>query len=147
MEVTEWEEIPSSDLTFPTGLDIHNGRLLISDFATGDIIIFDIDDEQPVELGKFETGLTNEIMGIKVSHDGSIWYVCTNANELYQVTTILMGDIDGDGVYTLVDPSLCAYYLIGNFEIAPENINSADVNYDNTIDIFDLIMIGDLIPD
>ena len=58
-----------------------------------------------------------------------------------------MGDIDGDGVYTLVDPSLCAYYLIGNFEIAPENINSADVNYDNTIDIFDLIMIGDLIPD
>ena len=147
MEGTEWEEIPSSDLTFPTGLDIHNGRLLISDFATGDIIIFDIDGEQPVELGKFETGLPDEIMGIKVSHDGSIWYVCTNANELHQVTTILMGDIDGDGVYTLVDLTLCAYYLMGDFEIAPENLNSADVNYDNTIDIFDVIMIGDLIPD
>ncbi len=147
MEGTEWEEIPSSDLIFPTGLDIHNGRLLISDYANGDIIIFDIDEDQPVELGKFETGLAEEVMGIKVSHDGSIWYVCTNANELHQVTTVLVGDIDGDGVYTLVDPSLCAYYLIGNFEIAPENINSADLNYDNTIDIFDLIMIGDLIPD
>ena len=146
IEGTEWEEIPSSDLTFPTGLDIHNVRLLVSDFSTGDIIIFDIDDEQPVELGKFETGLAEEVMGIKVSHDDSIWYVCTNANELHQVTTFLMGDIDGDGVYTFVDFSLCAYYLMGDFEIAPENLNSADVNYDNTIDIFDVIIISDLIP-
>ena len=147
IEGTEWEEIPSSDLIFPTGLDIHNGRLLVSDFATGDIIIFDIDDEQPIELGKFETGLAEEVMGIKVSHDDSIWYVCTNANELHQVTTVLMGDIDGDGVYTFVDFSLCAYYLMGDFEIAPENLNSADVNYDNTIDIFDVIIISDLIPE
>jgi hypothetical protein len=57
-----------------------------------------------------------------------------------------VGDIDGDGVYTLVDLSLCAYYLTGGFEIAPENLNSADVNYDNTIDIFDVLMISDLIP-
>ena len=119
---------------------------MISDYANGDIIIFDIDEDQPVELGKFETGLAEEVMGIKVSHDGSIWYVCTNANELHQVTTVLMGDIDGDGVYTLVDLSLCAYYLMGDFEIAPENLNSADVNYDNTIDIFDVLMISDLIP-
>ena len=146
MEGTEWEEIPSSELIFPTGLDIHNGRLLVSDFATGDIIIFDIDDEQPIELGKFETGLVEEVMGIKVSHDDSIWYVCTNANEVHQVTTFLMGDIDGDGVYTFVDFSLCAYYLMGDFKIAPENLNSADVNYDNTIDIFDVIIISDLIP-
>ena len=147
MEGTEWEEIPSSNLISPTGLDIHNGRLLISDFATGDIIIFNIDEEQPVELGKIETGLSNEIMGIKVNHDGSIWYVCTNANELHQVTTILMGDIDENGVYTLVDLILYAYYLIGNFEIAPENLNSADLNYDNTTDIFDLIILGDLITE
>ena len=146
MEGTEWEEIPSSGLIYPTGFDVYNGRLLISDYANGDIIIFDIDEDQPVELGKFETGLAEEVMGIKVSHDGSIWYVCTNANELHQVTTVLMGDIDGDGVYTLVDLSLCAYYLTGGFEIAPENLNSADVNYDNTIDIFDVIMISDLIP-
>jgi len=33
------------------------------------------------------------------------------------------------------------------FLLFSKNINSADVNYDNTIDIFDLIMIGDLIPD
>ena len=146
MEGTEWEEIPSSGLINPTGLDVYNGRLLISDYANGDIIIFDIDEDQPVELGKFETGLAEEVMGIKVSHDGSIWYVCTNANELHQVTTVLVGDIDGDGVYTLVDLSLCAYYLTGGFEIAPENLNSADVNYDNTIDIFDVLMISDLIP-
>ena len=85
-------------------------------------------------------------MGIQGSHYDSILYGWTNANELHQVTTVLMGDIDGDGVYTFVDYSLCAYYLMGDFEIAPENLNSADVNYDNTIDIFDVIIISDLIP-
>jgi len=147
MEEAEFEIIASSTLVQPTGLDVSNGRLLISDFATGDILIFNIEGDIPVELGKIETGLENEIMGIKVGPDGSLWYVCRNADELHQMTTILMGDVDGDGVYTLVDYTMCAYYLLGDFEISPEDQVSVDVNYDGSIDIVDLIMISELIPD
>tara|TARA_Y100000780_G_C13576267_1_gene374938 strand:- start:461 stop:907 length:447 start_codon:yes stop_codon:yes gene_type:complete len=145
MSGTDWNIVADTDLTYPTGLDIYEDRLLVSDYANGDIIVYDITQDPVVELGRIETGLSNEIMGLKVSPEGAIWYVCTNANELYQITTMLMGDLNGDGAYTIMDVVLCAQFVMGLSELEEDELYRADVNYDNVIDVIDVLLIVDLV--
>ena len=145
MSETDWNIVADTDLIYPTGLDIYGNRLLISDFDNGDIIIYDISQDSVVELGRIETGLSNEIMGLKVSPDGAIWYVCSNANELYQITTIMMGDVNGDGIYNLIDIMLVVWFTMGMQELEDDEIDQSDVNYDGVIDIFDILLIVDLV--
>ena len=145
MSETDWNIVADTDLIYPTGLDIYGNRLLISDFDNGDIIIYDISQDSVVELGRIETGLSNEIMGLKVSPDGAIWYVCSNANELYQITTIMMGDVNGDGIYNLIDIMLVVWFTMGMQELEEDEIDQSDVNYDGVIDIFDILLIVDLV--
>ena len=145
MSETDWNIVADTDLIYPTGLDIYGNRLLISDFDNGDIIIYDISQDSVVELGRIETGLSNEIMGLKVSPDGAIWYVCSNANELYQITTIMMGDVNGDGFYNLIDIMLVVWFTMGMQELEEDEIDQSDVNYDGVIDIFDILLIVDLV--
>ena len=122
---------------------------MVSDYANGDIIVYDITQDPVVELGRIETGLSNEIMGLKVSPEGAIWFVCANANELYQITItpILMGDLNGDGNYNLLDVLLSIQFVMGLSELEEDELNRADVNYDGVIDIFDVLLIVDLVLD
>jgi hypothetical protein len=78
-----WEVIIDSGLDRPCGIEIFENRLLVGDYATGDIMMFDMDNDFD-ELGRIPTenaGLT----GIKVGPDGNIW--CTNRiqNQLFSV--------------------------------------------------------------
>ena len=62
-----------SGLDEPSGLALHDGRLFVSDHATGEIIAFD-----PVsgdELGRITTPEGAGIMGIEIGPDGKIYYV------------------------------------------------------------------------
>jgi DNA-binding beta-propeller fold protein YncE len=147
MSGTDWDVVADTDLIKPTGLDIYDGRLLISDYSNGDIIVYDITQDPVVELGRIATGLSNEIMGLKVSPEGDIWYVCSNANELYQitVTVILVGDVNGDGLYTIMDVVLCAQYVMGLSEMDEDELYRSDVNYDGDIDVLDVLLIVDLV--
>lgn len=147
MTGTDWNVVADSGLSNPTGLDIYEDRLLVSDYTNGDIIVYDISQDPVVELGRIATGLNNEIMGLKVSPDGEIWYVCSNANELYQitVTVILVGDVNGDGLYTIMDVVLCAQYVIGLSEMNEDELYRSDVNYDGEIDVLDVLHIVDLV--
>jgi sugar lactone lactonase YvrE len=149
MSGTDWNVVADSNLTYPTGLDIYEDRLLISDYANGDIIIYDISQDPVVELGRIETGLNNEIMGLKVSPEGDIWFVCSNANELYQITVsvIMLGDVNGDGIYTIMDVVLCAQYVMGLSEMDDDELFRSDANSDGVIDVLDVLLIVDLVID
>ena len=145
MSGADFETIITDSLIQPTGIDVHENRLLISDFANGDIIIYNIETDEIYEIGRINTGLTNEVMSVKVGPDNSIWYVCTNLNELHQIVGILMGDINSDNLLSLSDILLLINHLMGSYIIEQDNQNSADINFDGVIDIFDLIHVCDLI--
>ena len=55
-----------------------------------------------------------------------------------------LGDVNGDGSITVVDALLCSNYILGLFELQPEEFLSADVDGNGTIDIFDVLLIADL---
>ena len=141
----EFEVVASDSLLQPTGLDIYNERLLVSDYSTGDIAIYNIENNNVDRLGKIQTGLENDIMGIKVDANGSIWIVCKNSHELYQLTTGLMGDVNSDLDINMVDSELLSLHIIGHYDIQNEEYLSADLNFDYLVNIFDLLILIDLV--
>ena len=71
-----WEVIIDS-LTRPSGIDLIENRLLVGDFTTGEISIYDVDNGFS-KLGAIPTGQAG-LTGIKVGPDGAIW--CTNRTQ------------------------------------------------------------------
>ncbi len=74
-----WEVVADS-LDRPCGIEIFENRLLVGDFTTGQIIIYDLDNAF-LELGRIETGQPG-LTGIKIGPDGAIWYTNRLQNTL-----------------------------------------------------------------
>lgn len=79
-----WEVIIDQNLSRPCGIEILENRLLVSDYATGDIVVYDTDNNF-AELGRIATGQPG-ITGIKVGPDGAIWYTNRTLNTLTKAT-------------------------------------------------------------
>ncbi len=79
-----------SALTTPSGIDFIGNRLIVSDYATGDIIIYDKSNVTGIELGRISTG-TPGIMGVKIGPDGKIWYVNATTNQVVRIDGITAG--------------------------------------------------------
>jgi poly-gamma-glutamate capsule biosynthesis protein CapA/YwtB (metallophosphatase superfamily)/PKD repeat protein len=56
-----------------------------------------------------------------------------------------LGDINGDGVLTPVDVLLCANYILGILELAPEEFLAADIDENGIIEIYDILLITDFL--
>ena len=74
-----WETVVGNGLVEPAGIDIVEDRMLVSDYATSEIIVYDISSMPATELGRIATNAQG-IMGIKIGPDGHIWYVDYDAN-------------------------------------------------------------------
>ena len=144
MHNAEYETVIDSGLINPTGIDIYNNYLLVSDYSNGEIIIYNIEQQDNFqEIQRIKTNLSNDIMGIKAGPDGSIWYVCTNSNKLYQILPPLDGDLNGDNDITLADLMILLSHLVNASSINQDYYSIADTNSDSLIDIYDLIHIID----
>tara|TARA_B100001175_G_scaffold301504_1_gene294680 strand:- start:321 stop:1598 length:1278 start_codon:yes stop_codon:yes gene_type:complete len=144
MHNAEYETVIDSGLINPTGIDIYNNYLLVSDYSNGEIIIYNIEQQNNFqEIQRIQTNLSNDIMGIKVGPDGSIWYVCTNSNKLYQILPPLNGDLNGDNDITLADLMILLSHLVNASSLNQDYYSIADTNSDSMIDIYDLIHIID----
>ena len=146
MTGAEYETIIDSGLVLPTGIDIHENYLLVSDYSNGDIIFYDIDNLSiNQELKRLHTNRENDVMSIKVGPNGTIWYVATNTNELVQIIPPINGDLNGDNNLTLADMVLVLSHIVGSNLLDPQLEIIADINSDNQIDIYDLLFIVDSI--
>ena len=140
----QYETIIDSGLVLPTGIDIYENYLIVSDYSNGDIIFYDLDNLGiNQELKRLHTDRENDLMSIKVGPDGTIWYVGTNTNQLIQVVPPLDGDLNGDNNLTLADLILILSHIVGSNPLDPESEIIADINSDNQIDIYDLLHVID----
>lgn len=77
-----WEEVITNDLESPSGIEIFEDRLLVSDYENGNIIIYDVNTF--IELGRIETGSAG-VCGIKIGPEGNIWYTNRLENKIYKI--------------------------------------------------------------
>ncbi len=79
----DWEVIIDSGLDRPCGIEVMENRLLVSDYATGDIIIYDMENDF-AEMHRIVTGEAG-ITGIKIGPEGNIWYTNRITNKVIMV--------------------------------------------------------------
>ncbi|MBK8966207.1 MAG: T9SS type A sorting domain-containing protein [Lewinellaceae bacterium] len=79
-----WEVIIDQGLSRPSGIEFIENRLLVSDYATGDIVVYDMDNNF-AEIGRIATGQPG-ITGLKVGPDGAIWYTNRTQNSLRKIS-------------------------------------------------------------
>lgn len=84
-----WENVVTTGLVQPTGIDVIDDRMIVSDYETGEIIIYDIANMPATELHRIKTTASG-IMGIKIGPEGKIWYIDYDANKVNM--------IDGQGL-------------------------------------------------
>jgi len=97
------EQVIGFGLETPCGLEIFEDHLIIGDYATGDIHIYDMNNEftELVVLPTFEEGLA----GISIGPDGNIWYTNMLENTLNSATPALASNTSNFNKSILVDIS------------------------------------------
>lgn len=89
-----WEVIVSTGLVQPAGIDVVGDRMVLSDHATGELIIYDISGSPAVELGRVATAAPG-LMGVKIGPDGRIWVVNATTHALLRVSpAATVGSLD-----------------------------------------------------
>jgi outer membrane protein assembly factor BamB len=85
-EYTRWAgatvETFASDLSAPSGIALHEGRLFVSDYDSGEIIAFDT--STGAELDRIQTSASG-ITGLDISSAGEIYFVDMDAEEVVRV--------------------------------------------------------------
>jgi len=142
MENADWEILIDQGLESPSGIDLFNDHLVVSDHSTGNIIFYDISVNPPIELGRIDTGNENSIMGIKIDPNQKIWYVNYQNNSLIRVDNNELGDINGDGDVNVGDVVVLVDYILNS-----ETFNNSiyDINDDDDVNVSDVVQLVNLI--
>lgn len=77
------EVLVSSGLTSPCGIDYKDNRIVVTDNATGEIIIYDVSSAPATEVGRIQSDAG--IMGVRIDWDNGIWFVNRNKRQLVKI--------------------------------------------------------------
>lgn len=77
------EEVVTIGLTSPCGIDYKDNRIVVTDNATGEIIIYDVSSAPATEVGRIQTDAG--IMGVRIDWDNGIWFVNRTKRQLVKV--------------------------------------------------------------
>lgn len=78
------QETVVTGLDKPAGIDIIDDRMIVSEYQTGEIIIYDVSSMPATELYRIQTGYSS-VQGIKIGPEGRIWFVDGNSNGVYKI--------------------------------------------------------------
>ena len=86
-----WEEVVTTGLVEPAGIDIIDDRLVVTDHSNGDIIFYDVSNIPATEIGRVQTNEPG-IMGTVIGPTGRIWYANHSLNKVVKIepSTIIL---------------------------------------------------------
>ncbi|HIN39893.1 MAG TPA: T9SS type A sorting domain-containing protein, partial [Flavobacteriales bacterium] len=79
-----WEVVVSTGLIQPSGIDIVEGYMIVSDYSNGDIVIYNILSTPVTETGRLQTNDPG-IMGLVIGPQGRIWYANATQNKIVKI--------------------------------------------------------------
>jgi hypothetical protein len=77
-------------LSEPVGIEVIEDRLLVSEHATGEVVVYDLSAPGFPELGRIATP-ADRIMGIRIGPEGHLWYTDAGRNEVVRMTAPVSG--------------------------------------------------------
>lgn len=97
------ETIIDSGLEAPCGIEIYEGVLYVGDYATGDIVAYDMANDF-AEITRIATGAEG-LTGIKIGPDGDLWFVNRTQNTLSVATPGEISSTEAVALQTALDLS------------------------------------------
>ena len=123
-----FEEVVTTGLVQPAGIDMIDDRLVVTDYSNGDIIFYDVSSMPATEIGRIETNEPG-IMGTVIGPNGKIWYANATLNKIVKIepSTIIISGIEEN-------------ILLDGNRIYPNPVENTLFfsNYANTVQIFDV---------
>ncbi len=129
--VTQEVVVPLSEgLLQPSGIALKDNRMLVSEYLTGDIIIYDITTMPAIEMGRIVTGSAG-VMGITIGPDGKIWYVNHTTNQVMRIdgveyTALVETNAEGFELYPNITSGLVNISL-------PSSENKTEISVTNSV--------------
>ncbi|MBC7383263.1 MAG: T9SS type A sorting domain-containing protein [Bacteroidia bacterium] len=80
-----FKDVVTTGLISPVGIDIYGDRLIVTDNATDEIIIYDIYNFNEIGRIKLRYAVNPDPMGIKVGPDGKIYFADKLNKKVYQI--------------------------------------------------------------
>lgn len=128
-----WEEFITEGLVSPSGIDIQGDKLIVSDNASGDILIYDIANDKPTLKKILKTG-SESIMGIKFDSKGDIYYVDHLANKVFKLegnsginyypksNVHNSNDLEGNGFFIMIENNSDTELIVNDINVSFKNI-------------------------
>jgi len=79
-----WEEVVTTGLFQPAGIDIIDDKLVVTDHSNGDIVFYDVNTIPAMEIGRIQTNEPG-IMGTVIGPDGKLWYANATLNKVVKI--------------------------------------------------------------
>jgi hypothetical protein len=79
-----WEEVITTGLVQPAGIDIIEDRLVVTDYSNGDIVFYDVNTIPATEIGRIQTNEPG-IMGTVIGPNGMLWYANATLNKVVKI--------------------------------------------------------------
>lgn len=115
MENVVSETVIDTGLTRPCGVDLIDDRLIVGDYATGEIRFYDIGVSPVAYLGKIQTGAAG-LTGLKIGPEGNIWF----ANRLTNMVQKVVPSVTTSTPLTIMEEELLVYPNPANSQITIE---------------------------
>ena len=123
-----WEEVITTGLVQPAGIDIIEDKLVITDHSNGDIVFYDVNNIPALEIGRIQTNEPG-IMGTVIGPNGKLWYANATLNKVVK--------IEPSSIISAIDENQLV--LSGN-RIYPNPVSNTlhFTSTPNSVSIFDL---------
>ena len=79
-----WEEVVTTGLVEPAGIDLIGNKLIVTDHSNGDIIFYDVSSIPATEIRRIQTNEPG-IMGTVIGPNGRIWYANASLNKVVKI--------------------------------------------------------------
>ncbi len=124
VEVLNTPEVPN-----PTGIDYKDGRIIVSDYLSGNIVMYDVTGSNAVYKGTLITGGPG-VFGVRIADDNKIWYVNQTTKKLMR--------IDNPNVTSITNTAKpLSYAVYPNPATEVINVRLDELKGEATIRIFD----------
>ena len=122
-----WEEVVTTGLVQPAGIDLIDDRLIVTDHSNGDIIFYDLNSIPAVEIGRLQTNEPG-IMGIVLGPEGKIWYANHTLNKVVKIepSTIILAENEIElETNTIIFPNPATNFI----SIDRSNFSDGDIQF------------------
>ncbi|MBK7763690.1 MAG: T9SS type A sorting domain-containing protein [Bacteroidetes bacterium] len=127
-----YETVVSAGLDKPCGIDVIDKRMIVTDYATNQVIFYDITTMPAVELYRVTVPNTNGIMGIKIGPDGKLYMTDYGNNRVIKIeptTPNALNEIEENSTITVTpNPSSDIVNIQHSTNVSINKIILSDIN-------------------